>query len=252
MAVRGIIFDLGWTLVDFDGDALAIDQERARDLGSFLLHNGYQLDGTAVFARYAEETRALGEAGEPLNYEYPARLAMLRALRDFLSRDEAARLARAALAASFDCAVRRWQLYPDALSTLSALRDNGYRLGCVSNTHDGDHVWRIVDGCGLRSWLSPIYTSADVGLRKPHPDIFRQVLDDWRMSPDEVVMVGDTLNADVLGAHNVGMRGIWIDRGPVSPWSHNDVSQAYIVPDVTIRQLAELPELLNGAWSERG
>jgi putative hydrolase of the HAD superfamily len=97
-----------------------------------------------------------------------------------------------------------------------------------------------------------IYTSADVGLRKPHPDIFRQVLDDWGMSPDEVIMVGDTLNADVLGAHSVGMRGIWIDRGPVSPWSHNDVSQAYIVPDVTIRQLAELPELLNGAWSERG
>ena len=58
-------------------------------------------------------------------------------------------------------------------------------------------------------------------------------------------MVGDTLNADVLGAHNVGMRGVWIDRGLVNPWSRNDESVGLIVPDATIKQLAELPDLLS-------
>ena len=60
-------------------------------------------------------------------------------------------------------------------------------------------------------------------------------------------MVGDTLNADVLGAHTVGMRGVWVDRGPTNPWSNNKESK-HIVPDATIQQLAELPALLNADW----
>jgi FMN phosphatase YigB (HAD superfamily) len=73
------------------------------------------------------------------------------------------------------------------------------------------------------------------------------LLDDWALPPGEVIMVGDTLNADVLGAHNVGMRGIWIDRGRTNPWSNNEGSRQ-IVPDATIKQLAELPGLLDGDW----
>ena len=57
------------------------------------------------------------------------------------------------------------------------------------------------------------------------------------LSPAEVIMVGDTLNADVLGAHNAGMRGVWIDRGPVSPWSNNEASKAHIQPDATLQRL---------------
>jgi FMN phosphatase YigB (HAD superfamily) len=65
------------------------------------------------------------------------------------------------------------------------------------------------------------------------------------MVASEAVMVGDTLDADVLGAHNVGMQGVWVDRGPVNPWSDNEQSRAYIHPDVTIAQLAELPDWLD-------
>lgn len=250
MAIHGIIFDLGWTLIDFTGDIPTAEVERARDLGSFLSGHGFALDGAAVFAGYREEMMVLWQTGATLNYEYPARLAMLRALRCFLKREDAARLARGALAASFDSLILKWELYPDTLDTLAALRDAGYRLGCISNTNDGTQVWRMVDRFGLRPWLSPIYTSEEFGLRKPHPRLFHTLLDDWGMSPAQVIMVGDTLNADVLGAHNAGMRGIWIDRGLVNPWSNNEESREHITPDATVEQLAELPELLRDGMGD--
>lgn len=251
MAIRGIIFDLGWTLLDFNGDIPATATQRARDVGDFLASNGFDLDGAAVFATYREKMRGLWEAGAALNYEYPARLAMLRALRRYLRPKEADRLARGALEASFDSVVRQWQLYPDTITTLSALRAAGYRLGCISNTNDGAHVWRLVDRFGLRPWLSPIYTSEEIGLRKPHPAIFRMLLDEWEMPPPEVIMVGDTLNADVLGAHNAGMCAVWIDRGPVNPWSNNEEAVDHIRPDATIRQLGGLLDLLRDGWECR-
>jgi putative hydrolase of the HAD superfamily len=245
LTIHGIIFDLGWTLVGFGGDIPTVEAERARDLGSFLADNDVNLDGRTVYAAYREEMRVLSAAGEEQYYEYPARLAMLRALRRFLTQEDAGRLAEGARAASFESLISYWQHYPDTLSTLTALREAGYRLGCISNTNDDLHVQSIIDRNELRSWLSPIYTSAGVGLRKPHPALFHMALHDWGLTPPETVMVGDTLNADVLGAHNAGMRGVWVDRGPTNPWSNNEESKDHITPDATIEQLAELPDLID-------
>ena len=79
-------------------------------------------------------------------------------------------------------------------------------------------------------------------MRKPNPRIFRVLLNQWQLPPDEVVMVGDMLGADVLGAHNIGMRGIWatMQADRAANESHADT----IVPEATISSLAELPELL--------
>lgn len=242
--LRGIIFDLGWTLVDFDGDVETMQARRSADLAAFLAAQGFKVDGDALYASYQEEMVALWHAGGTLSYEYPASLAMLRALRRYLNRSQAAALTADTLAASFASVVPRWELYPDTLDTLASLHDADYRLGAISNTNYGKHVHQVVDRCGLRRWLSPILMSDEVGLRKPHPRIFWMVLDEWNLPPEQVLMVGDTLNADVLGAQNVGMRAVWIDRGLTNPWSQNEASRTYIIPDATVEQLAELPGLL--------
>jgi putative hydrolase of the HAD superfamily len=247
VSICGVAFDLGWTLVDFGYDVSAAEAQRARDLGGFLLSCGLDLDGTVVYASYRQELRALAQAGAALHYEYPARLAMLRALRRHMGRADAARLVGDAIEASFERLVTGWRLYPDTLDTLAALRDAGVRLGCISNAADGASIWRIIDRCALRPWFSPIYISVEVGLRKPHPRIFEMTLEQWEVSPKQAVMVGDILDTDVLGAQQVGMRGIWVDRGPVNPWIDNEQSRTYIAPDATIRELAELPDLV-ASW----
>ncbi|NJW55037.1 HAD family hydrolase, partial [Salinimicrobium oceani] len=57
-------------------------------------------------------------------------------------------------------------------------------------------------------YFTTITTSEDVGVKKPHPKIFETALKNAKASIAESVMIGDNLEADILGAQNLGMRAI--------------------------------------------
>jgi len=248
VTIQGIMFDFGWTLVDFVHDSHIATTRCIEELEDFFQGHGFDLNSRVIFGDYFKEVHVLWQAGDALHYEYSASLALLRALRRYVSQPDAARLTDDFMVHSFESVISSWQLYPDTLDTLAALRDAGYRLGCVSNTNDGHITWSALDRNGLRSWLEPIYLSVDVGLRKPHPRIFQMALDDWGLRPDQAIMVGDNLKTDVMGARNAGLRSVWIDQDTNHPWRRAEGSEASITPDATIRQLSELPGLLAGAW----
>jgi putative hydrolase of the HAD superfamily len=156
--------------------------------------------------------------------------------------DQPAKIIRGALAAGFAEGEKLWMPFEDVYATLDTLKARGYKLGIVSNARDAANVERLIDQAQLRPWFNPIVISANAGVRKPHPRIFKGVLDAWQLSPDQVVMVGDMLGADILGAHNAGLRGIWAtmqaERGA------NEAHQHTIEPDGVIKSLSELPGLL--------
>jgi FMN phosphatase YigB (HAD superfamily) len=77
-------------------------------------------------------------------------------------------------------------------------------------------------------------------LREP----FDLILSRWDLPPEAVIVVGDTLNADILGAHNAALRGVLITAD--EPSSNAEHRQT-IMPDATIAALTELPGLLE-AW----
>jgi HAD superfamily hydrolase (TIGR01662 family) len=128
-------------------------------------------------------------------------------------------------------------LYDDVLDALRALKDEGYRLGLISNSH------RPLDSFDshfkLEGLISVRVSSADHGFMKPHPSIFQTALDLMQVTAAEAVMVGDSLLHDVAGARDIGMRPVLIARGdpPI------DVGEALAV----IRSLDELPPLLRGS-----
>jgi putative hydrolase of the HAD superfamily len=57
-----------------------------------------------------------------------------------------------------------------------------------------------------------VVTSARVGYRKPHPAIYRQALLDAGETAETTAMVGDNLNADVIGAEAAGLHGVFLNR----------------------------------------
>jgi len=134
-------------------------------------------------------------------------------------------------------------LYPDVLPTLHELHAAGWRLGLISNS-----IWpaschdETLARLGIRDLLAVRLYSADAGYQKPRPAIFQQALAALEISPAEAVYVGDRLDADVAGAHAVGMRGIL----RVVPYRVE--ANAEIIPDARIETLAELPTLL-ARWS---
>lgn len=129
-----------------------------------------------------------------------------------------------------------WTLESDTLSTLKTLESSGYRMGIVSNAGDHKDVFQLVERFGLESYFDFVLTSATCSYRKPHPRIFEIALAHWNIPASEVVMVGDTLDADIGGAQKAGMTGIWITRR-AQPTA--DELQR-IQPDFSLRGLDEL------------
>ncbi len=135
-----------------------------------------------------------------------------------------------------------WRPMPNAHAVLDELCDAGYRLGVLSNAGDEDNVLRLLAKAELEAYFEPILISAALGIRKPDPKPFELVLQAWNLPPGEVVMIGDTLVADILGAQRVGMRQIWMRTQVERP--DNLANIGHIFPDAAARDLAELPILI--------
>jgi putative hydrolase of the HAD superfamily len=90
---------------------------------------------------------------------------------------------------------------------------------------------------GLEPFFKAIAVSGEHGIGKPRPEIFHHLLCELGVSPGEAIMVGNSLERDIAGARNAGIRSIWI-RVPGSE------EQADVTPDHTITALAEIPQIL--------
>ena len=103
-------------------------------------------------------------------------------------------------------------LFDDTLSTLAALKQRGYILGVVTNRHYGGlPFYEDLQTMGLLDYFAyePMAISADLGIRKPNPDIFMHALNRLGVQPEEAAMVGDSLKADILGAKMLNILSIW-------------------------------------------
>ncbi len=64
----------------------------------------------------------------------------------------------------------------------------------------------------LEHLIDTLVTSEETGFIKPDPRIFHIALERLGMRAEEAVMVGDSWNGDVLGAHQAGLPAIWLNR----------------------------------------
>jgi HAD superfamily hydrolase (TIGR01549 family) len=113
------------------------------------------------------------------------------------------------------------------------------RLALVSNTIiPGDHHRRTLERYGLLHWFDCALWSANFGRRKPDPAMIEHVLAELGVAPRSALFVGDKLRTDVLAARRAGVRSVHLRR-------HSGAGQVPAVPDFVIRDLRELPLLLD-------
>jgi 2-haloacid dehalogenase len=117
---------------------------------------------------------------------------------------------------------------------LAALKSR-FRAGILSNADDD-----FLTGCLQKNGLEfeTIVTSEGAGAYKPHEDIFRAFAEAVEAAMDEVLYVGDSQYADVLGAKSAGMSVAWVNRHGAS------LREGLPSPDYEIASLNDLSSLL--------
>lgn len=91
-------------------------------------------------------------------------------------------------------------------------KESGYEMSVVSNFDHAPTAYKLLDKNNITSYFDKIFISDEIGWRKPHPEIFRHVLNKLGRKPEEAVLVGDDYKADILGASNMGIDTVYIDR----------------------------------------
>lgn len=237
-----ILFDLGFTLINFEGDFHQAMKESYVALANSLLTTGYPIEVSA-FARKFEgviteyyRCRAIDLIERPV--EELLQKVLVEIGLDRLPQSDL----QDAVEAMYTYTESWWKIEPDAHETLAALQRMGYRLGLISNAANTPDLNRLIDNHNLRKYFEIVVISADEGIRKPDSRIFNRTLARMNVKPENAAMVGDTLPADILGARNAGILSIWITRR--ANREENNHMQGVIHPDHTIPDLASLIDLV--------
>jgi len=246
--IKGIIFDLGRTLIYSGEKRRIVDQEATAAMLAYLKANGITLDHTFVTRFRTAREQGLRIA-EKTHFEQTMEIALRVALQ-LTSESECVSesLLLRTVEVYFEVYEQYWLAYSDTVEVLNKLGALGLRLGAISNFENDSMMRRALDRLGISPYLSPIITSAMVRWRKPGPQIFQLVSLEWELSPHEIVMIGNSLREDIAGAHCAGMRGILICRSKQSGRTIPEnllYDPMVIKPDATISSLEELPETIN-------
>ena len=126
-------------------------------------------------------------------------------------------------------------LYEDVLPTLDRLQQMDLKMGIISNWDTPLHA--MVEELGLTPYFEVVVASHDQRVRSAKPDaaIFEYALNAVGVSAKEAVHVGDSFEADIMGAHSAGLRAILLDRDGTQTERWGE----------TIRTLHALPDLLS-------
>ncbi len=129
---------------------------------------------------------------------------------------------------------------PDLIRQLAA----DYRLAVVSNYPITAPIVRTLERDGLLPLVQTVVVSADIGYIKPHPSVFEAALRGLNVPAATVVPVGDTWDADIVGAHQAGICTVYTRQWRDEPDPHYGAGGGGVVPVADIADLRELPAVL--------
>lgn len=101
-------------------------------------------------------------------------------------------------------------LNPDAHKVLRWLKSRGKLIGLICNIGltPGLGLRRFLTREGVAEYFDLMLFSDEIGIRKPHPEIFQMAAQKLQAKPYEIVHIGDNLKSDIWGAKRAGFKAI--------------------------------------------
>lgn len=128
--------------------------------------------------------------------------------------------------------------YPDAAGCLKTLSSR-YKIGIIANQPHGTK--ERLKNFGLLPYIDLVISSAEEGVSKPDPRIFRLALERSSCLPQHAMMIGDRIDNDILPAKTIGMHTAWVRQGFGQYWQLTSGDEK---ADLTVASLTELCSML--------
>jgi HAD superfamily hydrolase (TIGR01509 family) len=216
-----VFFDLGGTLIDErDGPKWA---EMGRELG-------LTLDEYHLLHAYTEVLRET---------DGPVRITMESLWGQVLDRASGEKVDPDLVRAFLDRGLKERspaRLFSDARRCLVQVRDQGRRLGVISNSRSEEHVRELLREARIEAFFEAVVSSGTERVAKPDPEIFRRAAARMRVDPAHAFHIGDLAFRDAKAARAAGFGSVWLNR---DGWGFGEDP-----PEIT--SLTELPAYLEG------
>lgn len=207
MSAQAVSFDLGQTLVEFDesllqtqarqrGFDLSIEHANAAKGDAWNAYNRAKSMGLTGFNAWAAFVRFIVEHSELRSLEdsRPAEPEQCEQFVRYLWSEQPHN--------------NLWRKpIPGMLDLLRSLHGRGTKVGVLTNSEG--RARELVDALGFGAFIDVVVDSGVEGIEKPDPRIFARLAQRLDCCCEEIVHVGDSYEADVLGALGAGMIPIW-------------------------------------------
>ncbi|MBY0314029.1 MAG: HAD family hydrolase [Bdellovibrionales bacterium] len=194
--VRNIIFDLDDTLID----STTIYEQALSEIGLSLKHPDY------LAAREQVKVR-LGTGHPSARNRLLYFKSLLENKRQFSARKLLDTMDK------YEVALHKYTLENIAISgraeLLGALKDKGVRMAIVSNENLRTQMIKMLAVDPQNQYFEHVLFSEEMGVEKPDAKIFKEMLEKTKFNVEETLMIGDSWDADILGAADLGIRSLW-------------------------------------------
>jgi|UniRef100_A0A7V3RIM2 putative hydrolase of the HAD superfamily len=196
--IKGVIFDLDNTLVDF----MAMKEAAVESAVSAMIDAGLKMDKILAKQKIFEIYKEVGIEDQTVFDKF-----LMREFGYIDSRIHAAGIVgyRRAREATL-------VLYPHVYITLIELIKRGLKLGVVTDAPKLQ-AWLRLCQLNLHHLFDVVVTFEDTYKRKPDPAPFRVTLERMNLKPEEAIMIGDWAERDIVGAKVLGMKTVFARYG---------------------------------------
>jgi putative hydrolase of the HAD superfamily len=230
MKYKHLFFDLDHTLWDFDANSrqtlqeiyleMNLESKGVNDFDTF--HKNYLVHNEKLWERY----RKGFVKSEELRWK-----RMWLSLLDFKIGDE--QLARAMGVRFLESLPSRRILFPYAIELMEYLSAKKYYLHLITNGFE-DIQHSKLRNSGLEKYFIEVITSEGSSSLKPNAAIFDYAFQKTKAFKEESIMIGDDVEADIVGAMNAGIDQVFV----------NHLNKSITVqPTYTVHSLQELVEI---------
>ncbi|WP_440763950.1 HAD family hydrolase [Natronorubrum sp. DTA7] len=139
--------------------------------------------------------------------------------------------------AFWEAYVDEMELFDSVAETFETLGENGVAVGIVTNLTTRIQLEKV-DRLGLEAHIDLLLTSEETGREKPGSVMFTLALSRLESRPSEAVMVGDDVEADIVGANAVGLETVLWNADPETSL------EGHRAPDHRLDAFGELTEVI--------